>query len=515
MSLRTLVLGTAAISSVHVLRTVAQVLVLPILSRLLTPADYGLVGIAMPLILFVMMLADAGIGMSLVRTPATERGEWSTCFWLSVLLGLMLALGIVGAAPLVARVFAEPSLGPMVRTLAAIVMMQAVFLIPRAAQQQRQEFARIAGTEIAAIAAGIGAALLIALAGGGAWALVGQQLAFFSVRAALTVWWSPFRPLWRLEVQRVKGHLVFGRDVLSNNVVGFVTQSVDNLVIGKALGAAAVGLYAMAFQFARLPMVVLAGPLQYVLYARLASRRDDPGFLREALFALTRLLAVVVFPAVGMVAAAHQAVFTVLLSARWAAAGHLFVLVAPVCAWQALTAIGGTVGMAVGRADVVLRMTVEQGLLRLGALLVAVWFGLEWAALSYSAAALLYSPRLLRLLLGMVGGSLVSYGRAVLVPLLVTLGCVGAFSVLGAVWPVGAWGQLVLGGILAMLAMGASAWVQWDDLRQELACLQEPKPPVPPAGGGSAGAHFPVSGAAHRPKSEDLKSDPARYQLPD
>jgi O-antigen/teichoic acid export membrane protein len=86
LSLRLVVRGTAAMSSVNVLRILAQFIAIPILSRLLSPTDYGLVGIAMPFVLFAMMIADAGVGMSLVRTPAKDREEWSTCFWLSVLL---------------------------------------------------------------------------------------------------------------------------------------------------------------------------------------------------------------------------------------------------------------------------------------------------------------------------------------------------------------------------------------------------------------------------------------------
>ena len=67
----------------------------------------------MPFILFAMMLADAGIGMSLVRTPASDREEWSTCFWLTVMFGGILALATAAFAPLAARLFDEPSLGQL------------------------------------------------------------------------------------------------------------------------------------------------------------------------------------------------------------------------------------------------------------------------------------------------------------------------------------------------------------------------------------------------------------------
>ena len=77
MSFRKVIVGTAMMSAVRVLRLIGQLVAVPILSRLLSPAEYGVVAIAMPFALFAMMIADAGIGMSLVRTPASDRTAWS------------------------------------------------------------------------------------------------------------------------------------------------------------------------------------------------------------------------------------------------------------------------------------------------------------------------------------------------------------------------------------------------------------------------------------------------------
>jgi PST family polysaccharide transporter len=473
LSAKTIIVGTAAMSSVNMLRVLAQVLVIPILSRLLSPSDYGLVGIAMPFVLFAMMLADAGIGMSLIRTPANNREEWSSCFWLSVLFGVVLAVIVAGLGKVVAIAFGEPALYGMVTTLAVTVLLQAVFLIPRAAQQQKHQFGVIAATEITAIALGMMTAVTIAVCGGGAWALVGQQVVFFGVRVGLTAWLSPFRPLMKMKSHLLKGHVAFSRDVLANNVLVFFTQSLDNLVIGKVLGSPAVGIYAMAFQFARLPMMLIAGPLQYVLYAQLAKLKDNPEAVGRAFFAVTRGLAIVVFPAVGMVAVAHQAVFDLLLSTKWASAGYLFMVVAPACALQAVTAIGGTVRMALGRTDIVLKTTVEFGLLRLLALVAVVRFGLEWTAFSYNVAVLLYSPRSLMLILPIVGGTLLSYVRVIAVPIAVTLGCIAVFREITETVIVGEWQQLCVGGALALAGILASAVAQRENLGREVALLRD------------------------------------------
>jgi O-antigen/teichoic acid export membrane protein len=473
LSLRKIAAGTAAMASVNVLRILSQVLVLPVLSRFLSPADYGIVGIAMPFILFAMMLADAGIGMSLVRTPATEREEWSTCFWLSVLFGFVLAIIVVGLAPLAATLFSEPSLSPIVMTLAVIVFLQAIFLIPRAAQQQCHQFHIIAATEMSSIVVGIGTAVLIAVYGGGAWALVGQQLAFFAVRIGLTLWFTPFRPLLMCDFHRAKEHLAFGRDLLSTNIVGFFTKSLDNIIVGKALGTAAVGIYSMSFQFARLPMMLIAGPLQYVLYAQLARIKEDREAIGRTFLTVTRILAILSFPAVGMIAAAHQPVFKLLVSDKWAASGDLFMIVAPVCVLQAVTSIGGTIRMVLGRTDITLRTTIEFCMIWIITLLIVVRFGLNWTALSYNIASLTYFPRAMMFVLPVIGVSLSSYLRTIVPPIGLTLVGIAVYKACLCELVLGDWPQLFLGGTLAIAGIIGSAFVQRRTLFEEMAMLQQ------------------------------------------
>ena len=207
MSLRKTLLNAATMSSTNVLRLLAQFFAVPILARLLSPSDYGVVAIAMPFVLFAMMFADAGIGMSLVRTPSSERVEWSTCFWLSLMLGASLALLMIGVAPVAAYVFGVPQLTSIVMTLGLIVFAQSISTIPGAMLQQSQRYQVIAIAELAAIAAGIGTAVIVAMKGGGAWALVGQQLAYHAVRVSLTCSMSNFRPMLVFDLHSVRNTL--------------------------------------------------------------------------------------------------------------------------------------------------------------------------------------------------------------------------------------------------------------------------------------------------------------------
>lgn len=472
MSLRKTFFDTVAMSLVNVVRLLAQFIAVPILARILSPEDYGLVAMAMPFVLFGMMIADAGISMSLVRTSSAEKHIWSTCFWLSLLLGLALALLMVIIAPLSAHILEEPKLSPIIMTLAAVIIAQAASAVPGAALQQDHKFRLVAGIEIVTTLVGIAAAVIIGLNGGGAWALVGQQLVFYSLRVALTFRFSSFRPTREFRFGDVREHLLFGRDVLGVNLVQFFTRSLDNLIIGKVLASAAVGIYSMAFQFARIPFMLVTGPLQYVLYARLAKVKDDTQAIRATFLVLTRILAMLLFPGMGMAAAAYDPVFTVLLSQKWAASGKIFMLVAASCTLQAVTALGSTIMLVLGRADRRLRATIEFGVIWVAALLASVSFGLEWAAITFNVAVLLYSPRQLMLVLPLIECRAGTYWKTLAAPALATLGCIAVYEIVNQAWALGAWAQIGIAAALTLAGMAGIASAQFKSLKADIGLLR-------------------------------------------
>ncbi|MDZ4820227.1 MAG: lipopolysaccharide biosynthesis protein [Planctomycetota bacterium] len=459
-------------SSVTVLRILAQFLAVPILARLLSPIDYGVVAMAMPFVLFAMMIADAGIGMSLVRTPLSERGTWSTCFWLSAILGSILAVTMAILAPVAAMVFDERELEPIVRTLGLVVFAQAISSVPGAALQRSQKYKCIAVTEMAGIAVGIGTAIVVASYGYGAWALVSQQLAFYAMRLCLTFYFSRFVPAMVWDLQGVKEHLAFGRDVLSVNIVGFFTRSIDNLVIGKALGAAAVGVYSMSFQFARLPIMLVTGPLQFVLYGQCAAANTDAKAICSMFLILTQLLAIAVIPTMGMIAAAYHPVFSLLLSEKWAASGVLFMLASPACAFQAVTALCSTILLVLGRAEVRLRMTLEFGALWIVGLLIGASIGLNAVAVLYNLVVIIYLPRTFGLVLPMIDCPAKSYWRAVRVPIYMTAACVCAHLMLTYYLRVGDVGQLAVAAVLWCLCTAICWVVQMRGIVSEVSLLR-------------------------------------------
>lgn len=472
MSLRTIVTGTAFVSLASLIRILAQFIALPILSRLLTSADYGLVGIASPFVFFAMLITDAGVGMSLVRSaPLEDDVSWSTSFWLTLSLGSGLALILAAFAPLAAHFFGEPRLEPILIILSYTIGAQAAAIIPGAALQQARRFSALAAIEVSSALLGITTAVTAGFLGAGVWALIAQQIVFFTARPLLQFIYSPFRPHLIFNLAKIKGHIVFGRDVLSASIIAHFAGSIDNLVIGHLLGSSAVGFYAMAMQFIRLPTIVVTGPLQFVLYSHLATIKDNLPAIRRTFLLVTRVLAIILFPSLGMVATAHLSVFNILLSEKWSQSSTIFMILAAAGAVQTMMALGGDIMLIMQRADLRLRTTIEFGLIWLCALLLSVSYDIYWVAIAYNCAVMLYLPRSLWLMLSLIQCSFLMYLKAMIVPALATLVSIILYTEIVKIFVPYKYADAGLAALLAIVTMVISALVQLRSLLNESALL--------------------------------------------
>ena len=477
MSLRRIVTGTAFVSSASVIRILAQFIALPILSRLLVSSDYGLVAIASPFIAFAMLITDAGLGMSLVRsTPMEDDAAWSTSFWVIFALGGALAVILLLLSPFVASAFDEPKLQPIVFILAFTIAAQAAVVIPGAALQQSRRFSAVAVIEISSTVLGIATAVTAALLGAGVWSLVAQQMVFFAVRFFLTFFYSPFRPRLIFDLSAIRHHLVFGRDVLSTNLIAHVSGSIDNLAIGGVLGPTSVGYYNMAMQFIRLPTTVITGPLQFVLYSHLAAIKDNLPAIRRTFLLITRILAILVFPALAMVAAAHHSVFAVVLSEKWSQSGTLFMILAAGGAVQAMMALGGDIMLVLGRSDLRLRTTIEFTLIWLVTLLLSVLIlrDIHWVAVAYSCAVVLYMPRTLSIVLSLIRCPFRQYLEAVVVPALVSPATIILYTEIVRVFAPSQFVDVAIAAALTLATMAVCILIQLGPLRDESAGVALP-----------------------------------------
>jgi len=353
------------------LRVLSQFLVGVVLARLLGPDEFGTVAMAGLVVGMGALVADLGFGVALVQRPEVTEADVRFVATAQVATGALLTVAGAAAAPWVAAWFHQPGAAPLFRAMSAMFLLQSFGLTPLALLRRQLDFR---GAQLVAVTSYLAGYLLVgvpmALAGFGPWSLAAAQLVQSALSSALALWRqpAPLRPLWR---PPSPGLLGFGTKVIGTNLANWGLANTDALVVGRALGAADLGLYGRAMAVVLSPLNALTASLQGVLFAACARAQDDAGRLRRAWLGATSAVAALALPVFVTVAAVPEAVVGGLYGSGWAAAAPVLVPLALAMPVMAVMSLAGPVVTAVGRVGLELRVALLTLALSLPALVLA------------------------------------------------------------------------------------------------------------------------------------------------
>jgi O-antigen/teichoic acid export membrane protein len=298
-------------------QAVLQVLVLACLARLMVPAQFGLVSAALVVILFTTIVAQGGIGTAIVQRPRLEVIHIRVGFTAGLLMGVGWCLAVEISAPLIEHLFRLPGLTEVLRVIALVLVIQSLtlsdFLLAR-----RVQFGRLAAAEATAYALGYGAvAVTMAALGFGVWSIVGGQLAQTTLRTALVTVMAPHSVRPSLARGPLRELLAYGGGHTLAQLANSVAVMGDNVVVGRYLGAAALGLYGRAYQLVSVPATLFGQVANEVLFPAMAAVQHDRAALRRVYGTGTAILAIVALPISVLCAVTSAQLVLVLLGPQW------------------------------------------------------------------------------------------------------------------------------------------------------------------------------------------------------
>jgi PST family polysaccharide transporter len=296
----------------------ALLLVLVVLARLLTPADFGLANVAIIVIGFSAIFSEFGIGPAVVQRPGLQTAHLGAGWTLSVILGVLLGALLWITAPLVAAFFQLEPLTAMLRVLAWTFPLQGLAVVAQSLLQRELRFRCLAAVEIVTAVLGYGVTgVAMALYGYGAWALVGAHVAQAVLRTVLFVIARPHR-IWPLLDRRASADLLyFGSGFTVGRVSNYAAGQGEHVVIGYCLGPVALGVYGRAYQLMAGPAVLFGNVLDRVLFPAMVHLQHQPRRLADAYRRSTALVALVILPVSAMVVALAPDIVEVLLGGGW------------------------------------------------------------------------------------------------------------------------------------------------------------------------------------------------------
>jgi O-antigen/teichoic acid export membrane protein len=391
--LRSLVLrGLAWKAASQLLLQVSRFVVALVLARLLTPHDWGLAAMVLVFSGLVVLFADSALGTALIQRRVLSDTDRSTVFWTGVAVGAALTgAGIALSGPL-AELYGEREVRPLFAALSLSFLVTSLGTTQAALLIRDMDFKSLEVRRMGAAVVGAVVGITVAAKGFGAWAIVTQQLAIAAVETVLVWRITEWRPSAVFSPASLRSFANFTGNVFGQNLLYYAGRNVDRLLIGRYLGAGALGIYALAYNVMLAPFTQIAGPLQQVLFPAFSRMRDDRRRMAAVWIRTTRLVGAISIPALtGLIIVAPDFVSTV-LGERWAEATPIIRILAWVGLMQSLQTLNGEILLALGRAGTLLNFTVLWFAASLGAVVVGLQWGIVGVAVSYLVASLFVEP---------------------------------------------------------------------------------------------------------------------------
>lgn len=373
--------GGAVLLGAQVVRVLGQMATLVVLARLLPPSAFGLLAMIAAIGLVLDLLKDLGLSSATIQKSDLTHSQVSALFWINATTGILLAVALVLAAPLLAAFYGQPELGPITRWLALGFALSGFTVQHWALLRRQMRFAAIAGLETVADYAGFAVAITLALAGEGYWALVVQRLvspAVLMVGSWAICRWRPGRPA----SAGMRGLLHFGASVTGSGLAAALARSFDQILIGWLWGPAMLGLYERTSRLLLLPVNTINAPVYAAGMPALSRLADQPERYRTMFCQIVQKLGLLTMPVFAVVAVGADWVVEILFGPAWLEAVPLAILFSISATFLPVLLTMGLLYLTQNRTGEMLRATLIDSAL----CLTAIVAGLPWGAVGIAAS---------------------------------------------------------------------------------------------------------------------------------
>ena len=432
-----------------------------ILARLLVEEDFGVAGYAVVVISFLEVLSDLGIGPALIYHRENPQAS-TTAFWLNMGIGIVLFLVTFFGAPLVGQFFDDARAIPVTQVLALVFPISALGSIHDTLLRKELSFGRkFIPDVIKAVSKGL-VSIILALLGFGAWSLIIGQIVGRAL-AVIMLWRiMPWRPSFNFARPLVRPLLAYGMNIVSVDALGITLNNADYLLVGRFLGAAALGVYTVAFRFPDLLVMQFCDIISKVIFPVYARMREDPQALQRGFLITTRYVSLVTVPlGMGMALVARPLVLA-FFTEKWVEAIPVMQAISIYSVMLSLAYNAGDVYKAQGRPIVLTQISILRAVILIPALLWATLGPGTITAVGWTHAAVAFLSGILELFVASL--MLRTSFRTILVelrPAFVNGGLMaaGVWAILAVMGQANPWLQLVVSISLGAFIYIGALWL--------------------------------------------------------
>ncbi|WP_370390809.1 lipopolysaccharide biosynthesis protein [uncultured Winogradskyella sp.] len=368
----------------QLLSVIIQLTSTVVLARIISPDSYGIIGMVMAVIIFAGLFRDLGLSTATIQRKEINSNQISVLFWVNAAVGLGLSVLLAFCSPLVVWFYGKPELLWVTVVLGINIFLSSLGAQHAALLNRHMQFVKFNVAKISSALTYFIVALIGALYGMEYWALVLGAVAQTIVNTAL-VWffsgWIPGLP------QRNTGSrdlIKYGLNLTGFEFVNYFSRNLDNVLIGKVIGAEVLGYYTRAYRLIMFPISNIRTPLAAVALPGLSSIQSEKLLFRSYYTQLLGILSVVTMPIAAFTFFAAEPIVLVVLGLDW-------LPVAPIMQWLAVAAflqpvagLFGVVLLALGLAKRHMHCGLISGIVLSLVFLISVNYGVEVLAMAYA-----------------------------------------------------------------------------------------------------------------------------------
>ena len=354
-----------------------------IVARFLGPEEYGIVAMVTSITLFASLFKDLGLSSVTVQKKSLTTEQHSNLFWVNLIAGTTLGGIVACASPLVAYFYGRPELQIVTLVLSSNFIIKSLGTQHSANLVRRMEFGKRSVADISGNVVSLLSSLAFAYFGYGYWALVYSSLLSNATTTILLFYYSPLKIVRPAKKTGLKEMMKFGINVTGFEILNYFSRNLDNILIGKYIGADALGLYNRAYRLMMFPITNLRNPINAVIFPALSKLQDRDSEYRTYFRNAITLLAALTTPVVALLYIVSSPLINVLLGPDWSQVSTLFSIMAIVAFTQPTASQIGTILLTLGKSKKYLQLGLFNSIITSIGFVIGLNWGAEGIAWSY------------------------------------------------------------------------------------------------------------------------------------
>ena len=351
-----------------------------ILSRLISPSEYGLFGMITVVTNVANMVVGLGVSMAIVQKEGLSREDTSSIFWINILVGCIMCLVFLIGAPFIARFYNQPDLVFITRVYSIGFLLHAAKSVPVGILTKESNFKHLAYSQIIANVTSFSFAIWLAFNSFGVFSLVVQVLVANALVVLLALYYAGWTPLFRLSrgsFQKIKPFIV---NYLPSQLIDFLATNLDIVLIGKYFGTRTVGLYGKAIALVMIPVSLVSHVFNKSFYPIFAKVQGEPSEIRAIYLKSFHFIVALVAPIFILIAILSKESLYILFGDQWLEASTLVQVLAIYAIFFSLNSFNETFLLSQGKANWLLKINTVDKFILIILFISAIKFGVIYFA---------------------------------------------------------------------------------------------------------------------------------------